>query len=326
MSRPQSYPRIDDDEHKYAGFLDESELVPHHSRVDSDRLREIIEEAIVYASLKSSREILDISDELSEEEIEAIYLKEGGELFKYFVRYCGDPAATAYDCLGKHYSEVAREQFHNRTLQKERMNSGWRYQHMAKDMSLESRRFASLSDIGAAEADFNAVIRLKDKSKKPICIYVSIKNRTNTMGGQDWPKAIKALEEVAETDKNRPGPYICVFGIAMEHGLRIIKKKQKSKEPHSVNTEVWMSDFFWPFFTNFSYMEVIEAVVDALGSVEREGKVRLDYSNIPPSLVESFGQSCDNLGLLDAEGNFFNAHRLARLFVMGISKFKKNEV
>jgi len=93
------------------------------------------------------------------------------------------------------------------------MNSGWRYQFLALDCAQQSRRFKSVSDIGAAEADFNAVIEFVDKKKSALSLYVSIKNRSNTMGGQDWPKAIYALENVAKTDKNRTGPYCCVFGM-----------------------------------------------------------------------------------------------------------------
>ncbi len=323
MSRPQNYPRIEDEEDKYVGFLDESALVAHSIRISPEQVQAIIENAILYASQKSSRAILQADENLSIDEMEAVLLKAGGELFKYFVQYCGDPASTAFDCLGRHYSDIAREQFHNRTLQKERMNSGWRYQFIARDMSIESKRFVSVSDIGAAEADFNAVIRTHDRSKPLISIYVSIKNRTNTMGGQDWPKAIYALERVASTDKNRTGPYICVFGIAMEHGLRNIKKENKTKQPYSVNTEVWMSDFFWPFFTNYSYMEIIEAVVTALEGMDEEGTTRVDYSTIPTGLIESFGKSCREFGLLDNEGKFSDAHLLARLFVMGMRDFKK---
>ncbi|MGI8811073.1 MAG: hypothetical protein ACR2IH_00915 [Pyrinomonadaceae bacterium] len=325
MSRPQSYPRIDDDKNKFAGFLDEADLVPHHTRAAPDKLLEIIQDAVIYAGNKSSRAILENGDGLSIEELEAIYLKEGGELFKYFVKYPGDPASSAFDCLGKHFSDIAREQFHNRTLQKERMNAGWRYQHMAKDMSIESKRFVSVSDIGAAEADFNAVIKLLDSNKKPLSIYVSIKNRANTLGGQDWPKAIHALEQVADEDKNRAGPYICIFGIAMEHGVRFIKCKGKTKIPFSVNTEVWQSDFFWPFFTNYSYMEVIEAVVSALEDIGTESLPRFDYSNIPASLISSFGDACNSFKLLNTDGKFNDAHRLARLFVMGMSKFRKHD-
>jgi hypothetical protein len=97
------------------------------------------------------------------------------------------------------------------------MNSGWRYQYIAKDCAVRSRRFITVSDIGASEADFNATMNIVD-SKKALNIYVSIKNRANTMGGQDWPKAISALESVARSDKNRSGPYICVFGIAIDKG------------------------------------------------------------------------------------------------------------
>ena len=53
------------------------------------------------------------------------------------------------------------------------------------------------------------------------------------MKGQDWPKAIKALEDVARTDKNRTGPYLCVFGIVIEKGQRTIKRNAKSKSAYS---------------------------------------------------------------------------------------------
>jgi hypothetical protein len=324
MTRPQHYPRVEDTDDKYEGFLDESQLVQHSIKVDIETFRKIISSSIVYASKKSSRAILDIPDDLSENLVNDILLKQGYELFKYFVKYCGDPASSAFDCVGKHYTEIAREQFHNRTLQKERMNSGWRYQFIARDMAQESRRFLSVSDIGAAEADFNAVIKQLDDSKSSVSIYVSIKNRVNTMGGQDWPKAIRALESVANTDKNRTGPYICVFGIAMEHGTRTIKNEQKTKQPYSVNTEVWLSDFFWPFFSNYSYLEVINEVISTLESLgaKDKDKVKTDSTNIPDQLLESFGDACRQFKLLDENDKFYDAHRLAELFVMGIKDFR----
>ena len=71
------------------------------------------------------------------------------------------------------------------------MNSGWRYQYIAKDCAVRSRRFITVSDIGASEADFYATMNIVD-SNKTLNIYVSIKNRANTMGGQDWPKRLRA--------------------------------------------------------------------------------------------------------------------------------------
>jgi hypothetical protein len=141
----------------------------------------------------------------------------------------GDPASTAHQIYNKHYRVVGIEQFRNRTLQKERMNSGWRYQYLSVDCARESGRFVSVSDIGAAEGDFNAIIEFTDPTLQPLRLYVSVKNRSNTMGGQDWPKAIHALESVAIADKNATGPYCCVFGIAMERGQRNIKRQQKTK-------------------------------------------------------------------------------------------------
>jgi hypothetical protein len=141
----------------------------------------------------------------------------------------------------------------------------------------------TISDIGAAEADFNATIDVIG-SKDTLSIYVSIKNRINTMGGQNWPKAIHALEDVARTDKNRTGPYICVFGIVIEKGQRSIKRNAKSKAAYSVNTEVWLSDFFWPFFANYSYSEIAKAVLDLIfhsnsrNTVEKRSTIRIAAS------------------------------------------------
>src|SRR4030042_3650237 len=186
----QKYPR------QTNNLLNDSELVPHTYKIPIERLKEIIVAAIETAGRKSSRAILNLPENASTEEVTKTYTKEGYELFRYFVKYCGDAAATALQCTGRTCSEIAREQFRNRTLQKERMNSAWRYQYIAKDAAAASKRFDTVSDIGLAEADFNVVIKYK-KGKTKLTVYVSVKNRSNTMGGQDWPKAITALEKVA---------------------------------------------------------------------------------------------------------------------------------
>ena len=203
------------------------------------------------------------------------------------------------------------DQFRIRTLQKERMNSGWRYQFLAIDCAHESKRFKSVSDIGAAEADFNAIIEFKN-SGSPLCLYISIKNRTNTMGGQDWPKAIHALETVAKTDKNRTGPYCCIFGIAMDRGKRLIKRDQKTKNPHSMNTEVWLSDFFWPFFSNFSYEEIMKTVLIVL--LEKEDEESNFSIQIPDLLVKTFGEYCNEQGLINKQGLFDDPFKLVNFF------------
>jgi hypothetical protein len=224
----QQYPRINDKSSKFNGYLDEDLLVEHVYKIDTAKLESVIAEAIVYASKKSSREIISIPEGILAVEQEAIYSTTGRALFKYFVKYCGDPASTAYDCLGKHYAQIAKENFRNRTIQMERMNAGWRYQHIAKDTARLSRRFENVSDLNAIEADFNVTIKLKHSSER-LSIYVSVKNRSNTMGGQDWPKAITALENAAMSDKNRNGNYICVFGIARRRvkGISNVQNQQE---------------------------------------------------------------------------------------------------
>jgi hypothetical protein len=307
---PQNYPRIQDESNEFNGFLDTSQLKGHIKSIPEAQIKEIIRKAILNANKKSGRTILNIPDNISKEEISKIYRKEGCKLFKYFIKYCGDPASTAHDCNGQHYFKIAKEQFRNRTLQKERMNSGWRYQFIAKDAAIASQRFFSISDIGAAEADFNAIISFDKSPNDFLNIYVSVKNRTNTMGGQDWPKAIYAIENMAKADKNRTGPYICVFGIAMEKGLRSIKNEQKSGSPYSINTEIWLSDFFWPFFSTYSYEQIIKNVLDVL----LEKNVIILDIEIPEELIESFGAECNKLDLLDDQGHFNDPYKLVNLF------------
>jgi len=172
---PQSYPRIEDLDSPYSGCLDDSQLVPHFTRISSAELGRLISSAIISANKKSSRQILSLPNDLPADEIQKILRKEGRALFSYFKKYVGDPAATAHQLRGKHYREVGIEQFRNRTLQKERMNSGWRYQFLALDCAQKSGRFKSVSDIGAAEGDFNAVIEFKDKNREPLSLYISVR-------------------------------------------------------------------------------------------------------------------------------------------------------
>lgn len=314
-SNIQHYPRIKNEANKFHGFFDEGQFKVHIQKIDQEVFKLIVKEAITDANLKSSRAILNIEG-VPDELVGEILKRGGSELFKYFVKYCGDPAATAYDCVGIHYSEVALEQFRNRTIQKERMNSGWRYQFIARDCAIRSGRFKAISDIGAAEADFNAILADLTGDNQ-VNIYVSVKNRTNTMGGQDWPKAIRALEEVAKTDKNRTGPYLCVFGIAMEKGLRVIRAEGKTKQPYSHNTEIWLSDYFWPFFSNYQYHEVSHSVLEVLMSQGKQSSLNVKP---PKELIDSFGAICSMYGLLDNEGTFNDPHKLVDLFCGKLKK------
>lgn len=311
-SNIQPYPRIQDDERR-AGLLDDATLRPHARRVSLDELKGMVRQAIANANLKSSRAILNIPEGADQAEIEKIYRREGRNLLKYFRKYCGDPAATAHQVYHKTYREVGIEQFRNRTLQKERMNSGWRYQFLATQCAQTSGRFESVSDIGNAECDFNAVIRFQDDAAGRLTLYVSVKNRSNTMGGQDWPKAIQALETFAKSDKNRTGPYICVFGIAMERGDRSIRKQNTSGNPYSVNTEVWLSDYFWPFFANYSYEEIMKAVLDVLME-SSEMDVLTTQVEVPAQLLDAFGEACREYGLIDEYGVFNDPYHLVEFF------------
>ena len=316
---PQDYPRIQDEDSPYYGCLDDSKLKPHPKRISEAIVKALVKSAINDANKKSSREILSIPSDATTEEVDKIYVKEGKELFKYFKKYCGDPASTAHQINGKNYRDVGAEQFRNKTLQRERMNSGWRYQFLVISCATRSKRFKSVSDIGTAEGDFNAVIEFKDKVRRPLSLYVSVKNRSNTMGGADWPKAIEALEKVAKNDKNRTGPYCCIFGIAMDRGTRYIKRAQKTKVAHSVNTEIWLSDFFWPFFANYSYEEIMTLVLDVLVSSYAADELPTQV-DVPDKLLDAFGEACIKEGLVDELGNFNDPYKLVKFFCKAPAK------
>jgi hypothetical protein len=122
-------------------------LQPHSRQIPIEDLKALIRTAIETANKKSSREILSIPANATMDELDQIYERKGRELFKYFKKYVGDPASSAHQIYGKHYRVVGMEQFRNRTLQKERMNSGWRYQYLCNSIRKIGGVRVSTSDI-----------------------------------------------------------------------------------------------------------------------------------------------------------------------------------
>jgi len=259
----QPYPRIQDPDDPDYDCLDDSRLVQHTITIPTEQVKAFIRQAIEDANKKSSRAILNIAADATQEELDKVYKREGKKLLQYFKKYSPDPAATAQQVKGKPYTEVGRDLFKRRSLQKERMNSGWRYQYLTIYCARATERFKSVSDIGSQEADFNAQIGFLDYPNEHLNLFVSVKNRRNTVGGQDFPKVARALELEALNNMNRIGPYLCVFGIAMDRGTRQIRR-DRQKRPHAANTEIWLSDYFWPFFTNYSYEDIMALVLEVL--------------------------------------------------------------
>lgn len=314
----QNYPRIEDTTRKDNGFLDDAELAQHKKRVPLDELPDLVLIAIENANRKSSRDMLSFPPDATESEISRVYKKIGEDLFKYFQNYSSDPASTAFQLFQQNCRDVGVQQFRNKALQKERMNSGWRYQYLAIDCAQKTERFRSVSDLGLTEADFNAVIEIV-KTRGPLSIYVSVKNRSNTIGGPDWPNAIQALENYAISDKNRRGPYICVFAFVMESGSRSVKRT-KDKSLRSPNTELWASDYFWPFFTNYSYEEIMQTVLKVIMANPEAEKISLD---VPTPILDRFQEKCEEYGLVDEDGNFNDPEILVSFFCKQIIKPRK---
>ena len=162
----QSYPRIPESE-KLAGLLDERHLVQHRHRISQEKLRKIIVDAIRNANRKSARAILEIPEKTSDAEMRKIFLREGRNLFDYFQKYCGDPAASAFEYRGKTYREVAVQQFRIRTLQKERMNSAWRYQLIAYQCAAlinENRPAADMDELYSTSSNSELLDYLQEST------------------------------------------------------------------------------------------------------------------------------------------------------------------
>lgn len=313
----QNYPRVEDPARKDNGLLNDAELSQHKKRVSPEELPVLVLVAIENANRKSSRAMLSVPPNATEAETAEIYHKMGNDLFKYFQQYSSDPASTAFQLFGQNCREVGIQQFRNKALQKERMNSGWRYQYLAIDCAQKTERFKSISELGLTEADFNAVVEIT-QTKKPLSIYVSVKNRSNTIGGPDWPNAIQALENYAISDKNRRGPYICVFAFVMESG-NIEEKRTKGQPLYSLNTEVWDSDYFWPFFTHYSYEEIMQAVLQVLLANPNAERTSLD---VPEPIIDRFKEKCKECGLVDEKGNFNDPAKLVTFFCRPIRRHR----
>ncbi|MDX2162188.1 MAG: hypothetical protein SF162_12755 [bacterium] len=309
-STPQHYPRIQDRSSAEFGCLDDTTLVQHSHKLAPELVKQFIRRAIDDANRKSSRALLDMPLEATDEQLNQRYGREGRKLLEYFKQYAVDPAATAYQVQGQHYREVGVDLFRRRMLQKERMNAGWRYQYLTLYCARESKRFRSVSDLGSQEGDFNAVIEFVNYTERHLNLFVSVKNRRNTIGGQDFPKAARALESLAANDKNRRGPYLCVFGIAMDRGGRQIRRDSQGRE-HSLNTEVWLSDYFWPFFTNYSYEEIMLLVLEVLEG-ESQNENLPTQADVPEGVLQSFGQACFAANLTDDTGIFISARQIIR--------------
>ena len=79
----QSYQRIEDEGDRFNGYLDESSLIPHVRKISREELKEIILASIEYAGGKSSRQILNVPENATDDEANKIYRREGRKLFTY---------------------------------------------------------------------------------------------------------------------------------------------------------------------------------------------------------------------------------------------------
>ncbi len=146
---PQAYPRIDDDSRKDYGCLDDSTLVAHPGKLPVEKLKGLIREAISNANSKSSREILSIPPDATEEVVAEICKREGRKLFEYFRKSCFDPPLFTDKLYRRDYMDVGIEQAReyvrwkhqeNDRLRKQMLisNGAWR---LLKQMSCADRQY-----------------------------------------------------------------------------------------------------------------------------------------------------------------------------------------
>jgi len=96
----------------------------------------------------------------------------------------------------------------------------------------------------------------------------------------------------------------------MDRGRRQIRRDNQGRE-HSPNTEVWLSDYFWPFFTNYSYEEIMLLVLEVLEG-EANNEDLPTQVEVPEGVLQAFGQACSTASLIDENGIFVSARQIIR--------------
>jgi hypothetical protein len=283
-------------------MFDVSSMAHNASPLNETKLRAAIERSIVKADEKSMRSMLDERDGSGG----SAPKRAGQKLFQIFKRYCEDPATAPAKFAARSVDEVASEIFLTQESNNSRMNAGWRYQFLAIELArLHGSRFTAVNG-GNMEADIHAICPLKNG--RDLHLYISIKNRSNTISGSRRRAAYTELETYANADKNRAGgPYLAVVGITIEHGDR-------SQSSYSNNIETWKSDFFWPFFSGRSYKDIMLAVGRVLGQEKSKLEV-IAAKKLPVQTLAEFIAQCSRAGLLKNEKTFKDASDLVDFFL-----------
>lgn len=75
-----------------------------------------------------------------------------------------------------------------------------------------------------------------------------------------------------------------------------------------------MSDYFWPFFANYTYEEIMHMMLAVLVRSKEEAEELPTEADVPHELLDSFGKECLNAKLLDELGNFNDPYKLVSFF------------
>jgi hypothetical protein len=300
--KTQLYSRDDE------SFFDVSQVSGKYKKFSDVELEKSIKTAIEDADAKSMRKMLDIPDSADSKALRKAHKKAGKKLFELFQKYCVDPATANAEFGGKPYESVVKEVHKNQMVTRARMNAGWRYQLLAKDLAAKSdSRFKSVAG-GGKHADISLIVMLH--GGKEAQLYISVKNRYSTISGSKWPATIASLEHEAVHDANRIAkvPYLCVFALAMERSGHLRRSLGNSS-----NTELWKSDFFWSFLTGLSYKDIMMSVGRVL---EKQTSVSGDEmaKTLPPEVLQEFEVRCRKQNLLTEDG-LFESGNLVEFFL-----------
>lgn len=298
MSVVQSYPRVKIPLHKDEGLLDIECLKPLDAKIDPEIMPGLIKKAIEYAAQKTKKEAVDIPDGADAETIKSLYAKAGKSLFDYFRR--PDPVYMASSLVGRHYSEVAEEFFYKRNTHLTSMNAGWRYQYLLVECAHKSGRFKSVSDLSTGDSDVNVIAETAD-GQDTVAIYITMKNRSDTISGGSGKAYLKGFEKSARDDKNRTAPYCCVIAYGMQTMQRRGRKKDFG------NFEVWPSNFLWPFVSGYSYGEIVKMIIKSSPDAD-------ELPSLPDEIIEAFKQQCLKNKLINDEGVFPDQDAIINFF------------
>ena len=292
----QSYPRISSAASKFeAGYIDTSQLCDIKNKISQNEFLNLINISIDKARNKVDEKIINIPEGISKLEEKKIYDKAAKDLINYIKKT--DPANAVSQLLNKNLVDVAQEFQVKKDAKTYEMFSGWRNQFLLFECAKKIGRFETVGDV---DTSFDIVATIKSLSGEVITLYISLKNRKDTMSGSSVRGVLSKLEDNAKNDKNRDGLYCIIIGCAID------TTRYRSGSSYSQNLEFWPAKLLWEFFSGFTFPHVMNSISQQQNSRKQ--------NKLADELKLSLIKECKKLELINEQNIFHDRKRIIEIF------------